>query len=323
MKCRMCEMLYVKANGELPCGSDKGEDILLGKLPLGDSRGTSRFWQRSRNKINIVRDVLNGPIFRRIRRSFLENQFPFDTCAICPLLETEGNLLGEVVESLYAIHLEPSFLCHVDCAACINPRERKKLKSPPYNLPFNWWQRIVDDLAGDNIQIQWAIFEGRGEPLMNPDTPKMIRYLKDRIDCYSTLTTHGNFRCTDAIIKCHLDQIEVSIDGADQESYEKYRKGGSFEKALRFVWDLTERKRRLGASKPLVWWKYILFEWNDSDDQIRQAYKLSQKIGVNLEFVLTDTVGKSQRFTTRNFESKIGGLAPGAGTQRMPCLVEK
>lgn len=322
MKCRMCEMLYIKANGELPCGSDKGEDILLGKLPLNNGYRRSYFWRRGK-AMNIVRDVLNGPVFRNIRHSFLEDGFPFEMCPICPLLEKEGKPSGEAVTSLYAVHLEPSFLCHIDCAACISPRQRKELKSPPYNFPFLWWKKIVDDLRRADIQIQWAIFEGRGEPLMNPETPKMVRYLKDRIDCYLTLTTHGNFKCTDAIVKSGLDQIEVSIDGVDQKSYEKYRKGGSFEKALRFVCDLIERKRLLKVSKPLVWWKYILFEWNDSDEQIRKAYELSQRIGVNLEFVLTDTLGRSQRFTTRNFESKIGGLAPGAGTQRMPCLVEK
>lgn len=323
MKCRMCEMLYIKANGELPCGSDKGEDIVLDRLPLDNGYRRRYFWPWGSQQTDIVRDVLNGPVFRDLRRSFLENKFPFETCIICPLLEEGGYLSGEEVTSLYAIHLEPSFLCHIDCAACIDPRKRKELKLPPYNFPLSWWQKIIDDLRRAKIRIQWAIFEGRGEPLMNPDTPKMIRYLKERINCYSTLTTHGNFKCSDAIIKSGLDQIEVAVDGVDQKSYEKYRKGGSFEKALKFVSDLIKRKRLLRASKPLVWWKYILFEWNDSDDQIRQAYQLSQKVGVNLEFILTNTEGKSRRFTTENFESKIAELAPGVGTQRMPCLVGK
>jgi len=323
MKCKMCEMLYIKANGELPCGSDLGEEILLDRLPIDNGYHKRYFWSRSSKHINIVRDVLNGPIFRNIRGLFLKESFPFKTCKMCALKNGSENLSGETIDSLYAVHLEPSFLCHIDCAACIKPQERKKLKAPPYNFPFSWWQKIVDDLQRAKIRIQWVIFEGRGEPLTNPDTPGMIRYIKNRIDCYSTLTTHGNFRFTDEIIKSGLDQIEVSIDGVDQESYEKYRKGGSFKKALRFISDLAGRKRTLQAAKPLVWWKYILFEWNDSDDQIRKAYQLSQDIGVNLEFVLTHTEGRSRWFTIENFESKIRELAPGAGTQRMPCLIGK
>jgi len=323
MKCRICEMLYIKANGELPCGSDHGEDIILSRLPVHKGCPGRYDWLWGQRRLNIVSDVLNGPTFVEIRRSFLRQRFPFGTCAICSLLQKEEELSSETVSSLYAIHLEPSFLCHIDCAACISPKRRKELKAPPYNFPFSWWQKIVDDLQRADIRVQWAIFEGRGEPLMNPDTPRMIRYIKDRIDCYSTLTTHGNFGFTDEIIESGLDQIEVSIDGADEESYKKYRKGGSFEKAVKFVSDLVVRKRLLRASKPLVWWKYILFEWNDSDDQIRKAHELSKDIGTNLEFILTNTEGKSKRFTTKNFESRIQELAPGVGMQRMPGLVGK
>src|ERR1035438_7756028 len=45
-----------------------------------------------------------------------------------------------------------------------------------------------------------------------------------------------------------------------------------------------------------VIWKYILFEWNDSDEEMRHAASLATELECDLQFVLTHTPGRSRRF---------------------------
>jgi hypothetical protein len=46
-----------------------------------------------------------------------------------------------------------------------------------------------------------------------------------------------------------------------------------------------------------VEWKYLLFKWNDSDDEIRHAAKLANELDVHLRFCLTHSPNRSNRFT--------------------------
>jgi hypothetical protein len=55
-----------------------------------------------------------------------------------------------------------------------------------------------------------------------------------------------------------------------------------------------------GQPQQLVW-KYILFEHNDSDEEIRRAQEYAQELNVTaLLFVHTHSRGKSKRFTLEN-----------------------
>ena len=102
-----------------------------------------------------------------------------------------------------------------------------------------------------------------------------------------------------------MDRIIFSIDGATQESYGKYRVGGSFNKAFGKMKRLVETSRAAGtwqkdvndqAGHLQVIWQYILFEWNDTDEEIKLARQLAQNIDVPIQWVITSGYGASKRF---------------------------
>jgi hypothetical protein len=45
-----------------------------------------------------------------------------------------------------------------------------------------------------------------------------------------------------------------------------------------------------------ITWQYILFEWNDGDDELALARELAQGIEVPIEWVITSGYGASKRF---------------------------
>ena len=62
-----------------------------------------------------------------------------------------------------------------------------------------------------------------------------------------------------------------SIDGARPESYVQYRQRGKFDVVMRNLRAMADEKRRAGRDLPCLNWRYILFKWNDSDEEMEDA----------------------------------------------------
>jgi hypothetical protein len=99
------------------------------------------------------------------------------------------------------------------------------------------------------------------------------------------------------IVESGLDLLRASIDGATPESYVKYRVGGNFERAVEFLSRLRDDRNR-ARSALLVEWKYILFDWNDSAEEMEHAVELAERLETRLTFVRTHTPGRSTKFPT-------------------------
>ena len=110
-----------------------------------------------------------------------------------------------------------------------------------------------------------------GEPTLNPDIGKMIRHVKRfaTID----LSTHGQTVTEEnADDLCEATTLAVSMEGLDQEIYEKYRVGGSFEKAMNGL-------KILAAKRKNVNWTWVVTK--DNEHQIEDARKIAEELGVN------------------------------------------
>ncbi|MCE7960795.1 MAG: hypothetical protein DYH06_23090, partial [Acidobacteria bacterium ACB2] len=72
-----------------------------------------------------------------------------------------------------------------------------------------------------------------------------------------------------------------SIDGASQDTYVKYRQRGNFDKAMANLRAMTDEKRKAGRDVPHLNWRYILFNWNDSDEEMNRARQIAAEVGVD------------------------------------------
>jgi hypothetical protein len=75
--------------------------------------------------------------------------------------------------------------------------------------------------------------------------------------------------------------VTFSLDGASQETYVQYRQRGNFDKAIANLRALIDERARSATQVPFVNWRYILFKWNDSDDEMNKARALAADIGVD------------------------------------------
>lgn len=285
--CAMCDGFYLKANGELPCWCGPGEALILDRVD-------TEILERE------DLDLANLEAFRLIRRAFAEGRYPYpDFCTKCAdrRIGTAALPVSDLRSSLGTIHLEASWLCNLDCPLCVPKRVRRHSKAPPYHLTPEMWSALLDNLSRNGVKHVGGLhIEGRGEPLMNPWLAEIVSRFKARYPAACTaVTTNANFGFDERLLLSGLEALRFSVDGAFPESYAAYRKDGTLERALRFMRDAADAKRRLGLPIRLEW-KYILFEWNDGDEELARALGIAEELGIELSFCLTPHAGKSLRY---------------------------
>ena len=75
------------------------------------------------------------------------------------------------------------------------------------------------------------------------------------------------------------DKIIISLDGIDQETYEKYRVGGALEKVIKGTMNLVKWKKALKSRRPLIVLQFIVFSTNEH--QVPHVKKLARELGVD------------------------------------------
>ena len=266
----------------------------LGTMPLGNVTDSS------------FESVWRGKRYRRLRKAVLagaENVYLCSSCCFqCPrpsaeTLEREFALEPECLPK--RLHVEPTVRCNLRCTACCTALAKHARNVP--DMPYDTFCRIMDEMAPHLEQLNLYDY---GESFIHPRATDMIRYAKSlkpglKVAC----STNGHFFQTPesqrAIVSSGADEIIFSLDGASQETYGKYRIGGRFEVVVDAMKALVAMKRELGLDKPAVIWRYILFNWNDSDEEMDRARALAREIGVDdLCWLLTDMPadGYSTRF---------------------------
>lgn len=300
MDCRAHSSLYVKSNGDIPCSCATGEMVVLYKI----NHGFNKWFPEYYNYCDLIRDAFNGPVFTGIRYKLKNNKAPFGkVCETCCFFRPDDPFSGEdnfQSNNIRELQIEPSFLCNVNCYTCVPMYGRKKVQSGPSIMPFPVFEKVVSDIVKNNLSVERTVFAGRGEPFLNNNIYKMIRVVKSELNPHTAVLTNGNFDYSSELIYSGLDLIVFSLDGASPESYSAYRQGGDFKRALTFMKDIVKNKEK-AKTGPYVVWKYILFEWNDSDAEIKDAQAIADEIKVD-EIIFTRTrrpdPGFSKRFIT-------------------------
>src|SRR5437764_12559779 len=99
------------------------------------------------------------------------------------------------------------------------------------DLSFDNFRYIVDQFP----VLDRVVLHGLGEPLLNKDLPRMIRYLKER-STYVLFNSNGvalTSRRGQELIDAGLDEFRLSMDGSTREMYARVRGVDAFDKIWR------------------------------------------------------------------------------------------
>ncbi|HYR90930.1 MAG TPA: radical SAM protein [Terriglobia bacterium] len=303
----MSHSLYVKANGEMPCWDDIGEALTLRTLDEGALQDNREL------------PIFHGAELQQIRQSFISGHDPHpELCRLCAVRGHTGIETTLHPSTMEVLHLEASYLCHLSCDQCIPAEDRRALKGPPYNMTTGLLDGLLRQLRREGVEhIRFIHFEGRGDPLVNPRLPHLIESSRRHFPrSLIGVTTHCSYPYMPWVARSELDVLRASIDGATPESYLKYRVGGSFERTIEFLRKLRDDRIR-ARSALRVEWKFILFEWNDSDSEMQRAVELAKELQVHLTFMRTHTPGRSLRFSSdAELHQWVRRFAPGSAVEQ-------
>src|SRR5262249_27841091 len=171
------------------------------------------------------------------------------------------------------LYLEVTNRCNLLCTTC--PRTYEELE-PPADMGWELFASIVDQVP----DLARAVLHGVGEPMLVAHLPRMVKYLKDR-GVYVLFNTNGTVlseRNGRALIDAGLDELRVSLDASNRESFKAIRGRDYFGRILlnvRAFRELQERERQL---KPQV--SIWLTGLKDTVAELPAFVKIAAEVGV-------------------------------------------
>ena len=191
------------------------------------------------------------------------------------------------------LYLETTNRCNLLCTTC--PRTYEELE-PPADMSWELFTSIVDQIP----KLSRAVLHGVGEPMLVKNLPRMVRYLKDR-GTYVLFNTNGtvlNEKNGRALIEADLDELRVSFDASNAESYLAVRGKNYFNRILKNVRAFRALQEREGHLKPRV--SAWLTGLRETIEELPDFVRVAAEIGVKevhlqrLVFFTENSIGKAR-----------------------------
>lgn len=221
-----------------------------------------------KRELSITSDCGQSYTFSPISRKKLWNWLVTELFAIAKIAWTPGFPTF--------LQLELTNICNLHCPGC--PMGSGAIKRPKGKMDLEDFKKIIDEV-GDYLLV--IIISDWGEPFLNGNLCEMVAYGK-RKEIKFAISTNGHFlddRVIERLIEIKLDVLTVSLDGATQETYHKYRKGGNIKKVIDCLEQIQEKKKAKGVDLPLINLQFILMKHNEHE--IHQIESIAKEFGVD------------------------------------------
>jgi MoaA/NifB/PqqE/SkfB family radical SAM enzyme len=272
-------ILVMLCDGRVVCGCADP----YGQRVLGDTRGSS------------LHDIWTGATASALRADLNGGGSAF--CGDCPLKLPLGEDQAPPQRGLNVppqpsrLYIECTAACNISCfQACCAPESGITRTRQAGMLDFDLFARVVDEAGPSLGRID---FFNYGEAFLHRRAVEMCEYIKQKFPhVYLYTSTNGlalKEESARRLVHSGIDEVTFSIDGASQETYERYRQRGRFDVAMANLRAMADEKKKAGRDLPVINWRYILFTWNDSDEEMRRARDMAADIGVDrLTWEITD-----------------------------------
>ena len=276
-------------DGRIVCGCSDP----YARRVLGDTRSSS------------VHAIWTGETLTGLRKDLNNGGSSF--CGDCPLKlplkkdEAPPHRGLEVAPLPSRMYIECTAACNISSLqACCAPETGITRTREAGMLDYDLFTRVIDEAGPALGRVD---FFNYGEAFLHKRAVDMCGYIKSKFPHIYLYTSTNGLALKDEsarrLVHTGIDEVTFSLDGSSQEAYARYRQRGKLDVALANLRAMVDEKRRHGLDVPVINWRYILFTWNDSDDEMNRARDMAAEIGVDrLTWELTDHPedGYSRRF---------------------------
>lgn len=182
----------------------------------------------------------------------------------------------------FPLHLdiESTNACNLRCVMCPRNFMTEKIGYIEWNL----FKKIIDE--GAKYRLPSIKLNYRGEPLLHPNLPRMVRYAKEKRIIEVQFNTNGlplNKKKIEELLDAGLDRIIFSFDGATKETYEKIRTGSNYEKVVNNIRTLVVMRNEMGLKRPLVRVQMVKMKENEHEveDFLKMWIPVANRVAVS------------------------------------------
>ena len=233
-------------------------------------------------KKNSFEEIFFGETAQRFRDELARGKIPIPTCARCEIRRMKrGETPARPRLPYRGMLLENTVICNVDCIGCA--REGAANIRTKKMMPLDELGQMADIAA--RLGMERIFYLNLGEPFLSPGICRELPLLRSKNpNAYIRVSTNGILLNTDAKREAalNLSDIQFSVHGISDEMCGKYMKNGSFDKAHDAMKQMVAYRDARGLKMPILEWKYLLFNWNDSPETIRRAIEMAKETGVDM-----------------------------------------
>jgi len=259
-------------------------------------------------------EIFSGPIAMRFRRELAAGRIPILECVKCwELKKTSKEKSHHFVKNYRlpnkGIMVENTAACNLACVGC------GRTHRPPMGMRMKLSDiSKVADIVHD-LGIQKVAYLKLGEPFLSKHILEELTIIKNSNPStkLSTSTT-GMLVNSDKkrLAALMFDVVVFSIDGSSQRTAEKYQRGIDFSVAYSNLRKLVEYRNSNNLTKPIIVWKYVVFNWNHKKGDVLKAIEMARSAGVDrihFEHSFTPIYSTSLRFRLSRFWRELAPLA--------------
>lgn len=165
--------------------------------------------------------------------------------------------------------IEISTACNIDCLFCA------KGNFIPRRMPYEQFVKIIEAIPS----LKTAHLQGEGEPLINKDIFKMLRYLKKK-QITSSITSNmllADETIIRELVEMNLLYIGISLESIIPSQFEKFRRGADFSLFKKNLEFLMTTIREKGIQLPVVF-QVIVFR--STIAHFQEIIQFAENLGV-------------------------------------------
>jgi pyrroloquinoline quinone biosynthesis protein E len=174
--------------------------------------------------------------------------------------------------------------CNFRCQMCVVSDWEKGKRAD--DMSIETFKHLLDEQYG-LIEIK---LQGIGEPLMMGDSFfDMIRYARSRKIWVRSTTNASLLHLKDnfkKVIDTDINELQISIDGADRETFEKIRRGSVFDRVAANCKLVNQYCRDQGVDRTKMW----TVVQRDNEHQLEQFVDIAHELGFTNQVFMVNLI---------------------------------
>jgi MoaA/NifB/PqqE/SkfB family radical SAM enzyme len=210
----------------------------------------------------------------------------------------------------FAVSIEPTTVCNLHCPEC--PTGLGILKRSGGTMSDQTFNSLINGLSPNTFYINLYL---QGEPFINPKILKWVQLLSTK-KLFSVVSTNAQFidrETAMAIVDSGLSKIIIGMDGITQESYSKYRQGGSVDKVYQAIECIIDARKILNSKTPVVVVQFIVFKHNENE--LKQLTQIKEKGVDEISIKTAQFIAGTHAAVHPPAEKKLTRYVPKSGKQ--------